>query len=149
MEKIELAPDFKEFLQLLNSEKVEYLLIGGYAVGMYGYPRATGDLDLWVAAHPENAKRILAALEKFGFGGLGATPDLLLEPKKVIRMGEPPVRIELLTQISGVAFEECFARREIVTIEDISVNVISLPDLKINKRASGRGKDLLDLEQLD
>ena len=105
-----LPQDFRDFLKLLNSKKIEYLLIGGYAVGYYGYPRATADMDIWIAIGKENAKKITKAIKDFGL----KTPDLceavFLEPGKIIRMGYPPIRIEVFTKISGVNFEECFSR---------------------------------------
>jgi len=109
-----LASDFKEFLKLLNSNGVEYLLIGGYAVGIYGHIRATNDLDIWVSISPENAARIERALRGFGFGAAALTPDLFLTPNNVVRMGVPPIRIEILTSISGVEFELCYAEKETI-----------------------------------
>ncbi len=143
-----LPPDFKEFLQLLNTHHVKYLLIGGYAVGYYGYPRATADLDIWIEKKPANADKIVRVLQDFGFGAKNLTPDLFLEEKKIIRMGVPPVQIEILTTISGVSFEECYAARQVDELDGIDVSLISLDHLKVNKKASGRHKDLNDLENL-
>jgi hypothetical protein len=143
-----LPPDFKDFLQLLNGNAVDYLLVGGYAVAYYGYPRATADMDVWVAIAPTNAQRAVQALREFGFDVPELSPELFLLPDKVIRMGVPPVRIEVLTTISGVSFDECFRQRTIAEIDGIPVNLISLEHLKINKRASGRLKDLADLDYL-
>jgi hypothetical protein len=143
-----LARDFKEFLKSLNSNSVEYLLIGGYAVAIYGYIRATNDLDVWVRIDPDNAVRIDRALRQFGFVTAGLTPDLFLVPNNVVRMGVPPIRIEILTSISGVEFGQCYAVREVVRIDDIAVPVISLARLRENKAASARAKDLADLENL-
>ena len=149
MATIRLPPDFKEFLRLLNSHEVEYLLIGGYAVGCYGYPRPTADVDVWIAVSPDNARRVLAVLGAFGFGaGTGASVGLLTQPGNVIRMGIPPLRIEIQTEISGVEFEECYARRLVKELDGIPVPIISIDDLKRNKRAAGRHKDLADLENL-
>ncbi len=145
---LELPPDFKEFLKLLNAQKVEYLLIGGYAVGYYGYPRATADMDIWIALHPQNAERVVAALREFGFDVPGLSPELFLKEGQIIRMGEPPLRIEIATTISGVNFDECFADRKVEVFDGIPVNLISLKHLKLNKKASGRHKDLNDLENL-
>jgi hypothetical protein len=144
---IQLPPDFKEFLQLLNSSKVEYLVIGGYAVNYYGYPRATADLDIWIAVMPENARRLARVMHEFGFTQADAA--IFLEERKMIRMGVPPIRLEILTSISGVDFPEAYARRLKTEFDGVPVNLIHLDDLKRNKRASGRLKDLLDLEQLD
>ncbi len=145
---LELPPDFKEFLKLLNAQKVEYLLIGGYAVGYYGYPRATADLDIWIAVHPQNAERMVAAFKEFGFDVPGLSPALFLKESQIIRMGEPPLRIEIATTISGVNFDECYAERQVDTFDEVEVNLISLRHLKLNKKAGGRYKDLNDLENL-
>ncbi len=144
---IQLPPDFKEFLRLLNSSRVEYLVIGGYAVNYYGFSRATADLDVWIAIGPENAERMANALHEFGFPNVSA--ELFLERRKVIRMGVPPVRVEILTSISGVNFTECYAARLESEIDGVPVKLIRLEDLKKNKRAAGRLKDQLDLENLE
>jgi len=142
---LELANDYKEFLRLL---RVEYLLIGGWAVGYHGHPRATYDLDVWIGISPANADRVVKALAEFGFDGTELSPNLFLQPDKIIRMGVEPVRIEIMTSISGVEFAECYGERLETTLNDVPVDLINLRDLKINKEASGRLKDLADLEQL-
>lgn len=108
---MQLSPDFKEFLQLLNDQQVEYLLVGGYAVAYYGYPRATGDIDFWLAVEPVNATRLVAVLDTFGFGSSAITPDVFLQDNKIVQMGVPPMRIDLFTTLSGVSFADCFTRR--------------------------------------
>ena len=148
MATIRQPPDFKEFLRLLEGNEVEYLLIGGYAVGFHGYPRATVDMDIWVATTPDNAPRVVTVLKEFGFDVPELSPELFLTEDQVIRMGMPPVRLEILTSISGVTFEECFAERVVGELDGVPVNLISLRHLKLNKRASGRNKDLNDLENL-
>lgn len=148
MATIRLPPDFKEFLRLLEGNEVEYLLIGGYAVGFHGYPRATVDMDIWVATTPDNAPRVVTVLKEFGFDVPELSPELFLTEDQVIRMGMPPVRLEILTSISGVTFEECYAERVVGELDGVPVNLISLRHLKLNKRASGRNKDLNDLENL-
>jgi hypothetical protein len=135
-------------LKLLNTHRVEYLLIGGYAVGYHGHPRATGDLDVWIAASPENASRLLTALEEFGFSQPDLTAEDIAKEHQIIRMGMPPFRIEVLTSISGVTFYNCFRRRIIDTIDGVEVNIISFERLKKNKLAAGRHKDLADLDSL-
>lgn len=145
---IELPNDFKEFLKLLNSHEVKYLVVGGYAVGYHGYPRATNDLDVWVAIAPENARQLVQVLTEFGFNVPDLSEALFLISGKVIRMGLPPVRIELLTSASGVDFEPCYRERLEVEWGGVPVKFISLDRLKMNKRASGRHKDLDDLEHL-
>lgn len=148
MATIQLPTDFKDFLRLLNAHKVEYLLIGGYAVGYYGYPRATADMDIWIAIHPRNAEKIVNALKEFGFDVPGLSSQLFLQQNKIIRMGVPPVRLEISTTISGVNFDECYEERVVTILDGVKVNLISLRHLKINKKASGRHKDLNDLENL-
>ncbi len=145
---IELPLDFKEFLKLLNEKNVRYLLIGGYAVGYHGYPRATNDMDVWIAIHPDNAQRMVTVLREFGFDLPELTPDLFLQENKIIRMGNPPMRLEISTGISGVEFDECYASRVVDTLDGVEVNIIDLPHLKANKKAAGRLKDLADLEYL-
>ena len=145
---IRLPKDFKELLQLLNSKKIEYLVVGGYAVALYGYPRATGDMDIWIAISKDNAHKTVEALKEFGFDAPELTEELFLEKEKNIRMGNPPLRIEILTSIDGVEFTECYGNKKTVTIDDIDINFISLEDLKKNKKASGRYQDLADLENL-
>ena len=145
---IRLPPDFKEFLRLLNSHRVEYLLVGGYAVGYHGYPRPTGDMDVWIAVSSPNAARVVGALVEFGFRAEDVPAALFTEPGKIVRMGVPPMRLEIVTSISGVDFAACYARRTSAVVDGVVVNVIGLDDLKTNKKASGRHKDLNDLEQL-
>ena len=143
-----LPPDFKEFLKLLKEHDVQYLLIGGYAIGYYGYPRATDDMDIWVAIHPDNAQKLVSVLKAFGLNDPTLTPELFLQKPKIIRMGFPPMRLEITTSISGVDFEECYQTRIVDKLDDIEVNLIDLESLKKNKRASGRAKDIADLENL-
>lgn len=145
---IELPRDFKEFLKLLNDKNAEYLLIGGYAVGYHGYPRATNDIDVWIAVKPENAERIVSALQEFGFDASDLSTAMFLQENQIIRLGVPPMRIEILTGISGVTFDECYAQRISDVIDGIPVNIIDLQNLKLNKKTSGRHKDLDDLENL-
>jgi hypothetical protein len=136
-------------LQLLNSKNIEYLVIGGYAVALYGYPRATGDIDIWIAISKNNAQKTVEALKEFGFAVPELKEELFLEKEKNIRMGTPPLCIEILTSIDGVKFEECYKNKNTVTIDNIKVNFISLNDLKKNKKASARLQDLADLENLE
>ncbi len=148
MANVNLPPDFKEFLKLLNAHQVEYLLIGGYAVAYHGYPRATGDMDIWIATHSDNTQKIVATLKEFGFDQSGLTPELFQQVDQIIRMGVPPVRIEIATGISGVNFTECYAARVVDVLDEVEVNLIDLAHLKINKKAAGRHKDLDDLDNL-
>lgn len=145
---IRLPRDFKEFLQFLKLRHVEYLLIGGYAVGYHGYPRPTGDIDIWIAIHPQNAQKLVTTLHEFGFDVPELSEDLFLKEDQIIRMGVPPLRIDITTKISGVDFEECYAERIVDVLDGIEVSLISLKHLRTNKRASGRLKDLNDLKNL-
>lgn len=144
----QLPPDFKEFLKLLNAKQVEYLLIGGYAVSYHGYPRATGDMDIWVAVNSDNAQKIVEVLREFGFDLPELSPQMFLRPNNIVRMGVVPFRIEVLTSIDGVDFNQCFTERIETMIDEVAVNVISLKNLKINKSSTGRSKDQNDLDNL-
>ena len=144
-----LNEDFKEFVALLNSNQVEYLIVGGYALAAFGHPRYTGDLDFWIGTETVNAKHVLATLDQFGFGALGIGLEDLTTPNRVIQMGFPPRRIDLLTSIDGVQFAPAFARRITVNVDDQRLNFISLDDFKTNKRSTGRNKDLADLDALN
>lgn len=147
MATIQLPPDFKEFLQLLSASNVEYLVIGGYAVGYYGYPRATGDMDVWIAFNPKNIRAVAEALRRFGFT-VPEPADSFLTEGQFIGIGHSPLRIEILTSISGVSFAECYAARTQALVDGVEVNMIGLQHLKKNKQASGRLKDLNDLQNL-
>ncbi len=144
-----LSQDFKEFVQSLNANNVRYLVVGGYAVSLHGYPRYTKDLDVWVELDAANANRIIRALDEFGFGSLGLQASHFLEPDQIIQLGYPPNRIDILTTVPGVAFEACFASKMVVEIDGVPVNFIDLENLKRNKRASGRLQDLADLDNLE
>ncbi|QQR60059.1 MAG: hypothetical protein IPG59_11430 [Candidatus Melainabacteria bacterium] len=147
MATINLHPDFKELLKLLNAHNVEYLLVGGYAVGSYGYVRATADLDIWVNCTKENSIKLVNALEEFGFGD-NVNEAMFRKDNNIVRMGLPPFRIEIMTSVSGVSFTECYERRNDLELEGLTINIIGLEDLKKNKLASARHKDLNDLEYL-
>lgn len=148
MDPQSLTRDFKEFLQLLNGHGVDYLLIGGHAVAFHGYPRATSDMDIWVAVNDDNASKMARVLAEFGFDVETAAKELFLQPDHVVRMGVAPNRIEVQTGIDGIVFNECYPRRITAQIDGVTVNLISLGDLKKNKLSSGRYKDLADLENL-
>ena len=148
MEQIEFPQDFVEFLKLLNAHNVEYLLVGGFAVAIHGYPRATADMDVWVARNQANAERMVLCLREFGFDTPDVTPELFEDPDRIVRPGEAPLRIEILMEIDGVNFDDCYSRADEQMVDGSPVPVISLNDLKVNKRASGRPKDRDDLENL-
>lgn len=144
-----LPPDFSSFLRLLNENDVEYLLVGGYAVGYYGYVRATADIDLWIPHDLKNADRLVLALGKFGFDVPELNAELFMKDDRIVRMGVPPMRIEIQTSISGVEFEACYEERVVARWDDLDVPVISLDRLIENKRAAGPLKDLADLQYLE
>lgn len=144
-----LNQDFKEFIQSLNDNQVRYLVVGGYAVAFHGHPRYTKDLDVWIAMSPENAAKVVKALEQFGFGSLGLKADDFLAPAHIIQLGYAPNRIDILTTVDGVEFEDCYATRVNVEIDHIGVSFIDLENLKRNKKAAGRHQDLADVENLE
>ncbi len=143
-----LSPDFREFVELLNKHKVKYLIVGGYAVGIHGHPRYTGDLDVWVSPNPETAQTMLHVMKEFGFGSFGLTESDFLAKDNIIQLGYPPFRIDVLTTIDGVTFEECYPSKVVIQDEGVPVNFISLKDLRKNKESSGRLRDLDDLDNL-
>lgn len=141
--------DFKEFIKCLNKHDVKYLIVGGYAVAVYGHPRYTKDLDVWVQIATDNAEKILKALEEFGFGSLDLAAKDFIEPQNIIQLGYPPNRIDIITAATGIDFEQSYANRFIIDIDGIEVSFIDLENLKKNKRATGRYQDLADLENLE
>jgi hypothetical protein len=143
-----LTPDFKEFIRLLNKNDVHYLVIGGYAVALHGYPRYTKDLDIWIDRNPKNAEKIMLALEEFGFGSLDLKATDFLEPNQIIQLGYPPNRIDIITSASGIEFEACFESKLVLKINDLEILFIDLENLKKVKKSTGRLQDLADLEKL-
>jgi len=143
---VKVNKDFKEFIELLNKNNVNYLLVGGYAVGYHSRPRYTEDIDIWIQPSLENAKKIIHVLNKFGFTGVSVSIEELIQPEKIIQLGLPPQRIDILTSIDGVNFNEAWERRIVDSFGDIPVFIISLKDLIKNKSSSGRTKDLQDIE---
>lgn len=143
-----LHQDFRELLELLNANHVEYLVVGAFALGFYGAPRSTGDIDVWIRVGEENAKRIEKALHDFGLSSLGYQTADFLDKNSVIQLGVPPVRIDIIMSISGVEFDEAYKRRVIVESSGTTINYISKEDFIKNKKASGRLKDLADIESL-
>ncbi|MDQ7825429.1 MAG: hypothetical protein RDV48_21690 [Candidatus Eremiobacteraeota bacterium] len=135
-------------LELFNSEKVDYLIVGGYALAFHGAPRFTGDLDLYVRPDRENAGRILRALECFGFGSLGLTADDFIEPERVVQLGLPPVRIDILTSLTGVSWNDAWLHRANGAYGGVPVFFIGKTQLVINKKALSRHRDLADIEAL-
>ena len=144
--RINFPKDFKEFVELLEKNKVEYLIVGGYAVGFHGHPRFTGDLDIWLKISEINSSNILHTVNEFGFASLGLTKQDFLTPENVVQLGYPPLRIDLLTDIDGVTFEDCFPNRQEVIQDGFKYNFISYDDLLKNKKASNRHKDKDDVD---
>ena len=142
-----LNQDFKEFIQLLNDNQVNYLVIGG-AIAVHGHPRYTKDIDIWIKISEENSQKIITALTEFGFGSLGLTAQDFQEPHQIIQFGYPPNRIDLITSPDGIDFQTCYVSKIEVILDDITVKFIDLDNLKKNKLASGRFQDLADLENL-
>lgn len=142
------SQDFKEFIELLIKNKAEYLIVGGYAVGIHGHPRYTGDLDIWLNPTTQNAELILKSVNEFGFSSFNLSLQDFTKPGNVIQLGYPPLRIDLLTEIDGVSFKECFDNRKEVTIDGLQVNFIGYNDLLKNKKESGRPRDIDDIENL-
>jgi len=145
---IPLPRDFQDFLRLLNANGIRYVVVGGYAVAFHGYVRYTGDLDIFVELSHENARKLARALREFGFDLPAVKPALFLRKGKIIRMGHEPMRLEILNEIDGVTFQECYKRRRIARLGNLKINFIALPQLLKNKRATLRQKDLADVEAL-
>jgi predicted nucleotidyltransferase len=148
MVMLELPQDFKELLKLFQENSVRYLLIGGYAVGIHGYPRPTGDIDIWVSDEIENARRVAKSLRTFGFKTSQLSDELMSRPRQLVRIGEFPLRVEIMNYADALEFEKCFGNRLMTEIDGIEISVIGLKDLKANKKAVGRLKDLSDIENL-
>jgi len=145
---MELSPDFKELLALFNARNVEYVITGGYALAFHGAPRYTGDLDILVKPDRGNAQRVLDALQAFGFASVGLTVGDFENPGKVLQLGVLPVRVDIMTSLTGVSWEEAFAGRAVGSYGDVPVHYIGRAQFIANKRATGRTRDLADLEAL-
>jgi len=145
---MEVQPDFKELLESLNAHDVEYLVVGGYALAFHGAPRYTGDLDVLVKPDEENAGRILRALEAFGFGALGLTAEDFKTPDLVVQLGVPPVRVDLITSISGVSWEEASSGSVDARYGEVPLRILGREEFIRNKKAVGRARDIADIEAL-
>lgn len=140
-----LNPDYRDMLLLLNEEGVEYLIVGAYALATYGFPRATGDIDLWIKPSPENAEKVWKAIIKFGAPLVNLTKEDLSTPEIIFQIGIVPRRIDIITSIDGVTFEQAWPERKQIEIEGLTVLVIGRHHLLINKQSTGRKKDLADV----
>lgn len=146
---MDLNQDWREWLESLNSSRADYMIVGGIALAIHGFPRSTGDLDVFVSATSENAQAVLRALAAFGFGSLGISESDLTTAGRVIQLGFPPRRIDILTSIDGVSWADARAHAMSTTIAGIPILVISRSDLAANKRAAGRPQDLADAARLE
>ena len=144
-----LNSDYKDILQSLSSKKVKFLLVGAYAMAAHGYPRSTMDIDLWIMPDPANAFLVLEALKDFGAPLNDLSPGDFLEKSMVFQIGVAPRRIDILTSVDGLEFEDAFTNSKLIELEGISVHVLGIPDLIKNKRCTGRIKDLADAEALE
>jgi len=145
---MEVQSDFRDLFALFNAREVDYLIVGAYALAFHGAPRYTGDMDILVKPSSSNAKRILAALKDFGFGSVGLKPEDFKIPDMVIQLGVPPVRVDLLTSITGVSWEEAFAGSVKNKYGEVPVHYIGREQFILNKRKLGRKRELADLEAL-
>ena len=145
---MKLTKDLREFIELLNSQRVEYVLVGAYAMAYHTRPRYTEDIDILVRPSPENAARLENVIRSFGFTSLGLSAADFQQQNQVVQLGQPPNRIDILTSISGVSFEEAWQGRQFGELDGITVPLLSKDCLIRNKKASGRDKDLEDLKRL-
>ena len=144
-----LNPDFKDMLSCLKGAGVEFIIVGAYALAAHGLPRATGDIDIWVRNSPDNARKVIAALKGFGAPTSDISEEDFTSPDVVVQIGVEPCRIDLLTRISGVEFDEAWGNRIGITIDDLEIYVLSKADLLRNKLATGRDKDRGDIAWLE
>jgi hypothetical protein len=147
LNKLKIHPDYYDFVKALNECRVEYLIVGAYSLAFHGFPRATGDIDFWIRPNTGNVKRFLAALEKFGFGEVDIVSDDILSGN-IIQLGFPPVRIDIISKLTGLTSQEIWESRQSCNFEDQNVYYIGKAAFIKNKRALGRHKDLADLELL-
>jgi hypothetical protein len=145
---MEIQRDFRDVLASFNAHKVDYIIVGAYALAFHGAPRYTGDIDIYIKPDPENAQRIMAALDEFGFGSVELSAADFERPDKIIQLGVPPVRVDMVTSITGVSWNDAFSGRVEGKYGDIPVHYIGREHFILNKRALGRKKDLADLEAL-
>jgi len=140
--------DFIDFIELLNQNNVEYMVVGAHALAYHGRPRHTGDLDIWIKPSVPNADKMVKVLKDFGFASLGLTNEDFLKENYVTQLGYPPLRIDILNAISGVNFDEAYAGRVLGQVDDLNISFINISDFIANKQASGRAKDLGDIDAL-
>ena len=144
-----LNQDFKEFIALLNQHNVQYIIIGGYALAFHGHPRYTKDIDIWIDAKEDNAKRVLDVLRDFGFGSVNLDIQDFISKENIIQLGYPPNRIDILTSAKGVVFGDCISSSHLIMIGDLEVRFLDIQNLIVNKQQTGRLQDLADVEALE
>jgi hypothetical protein len=145
---MEVQSDFRDLLELLNKHRVEYMLVGGYALAFHGAPRYTGDMDIFVRVSSQNAVRIMAALNEFGFGSVGLAAEDFQKENRVVQLGVPPVRVDIVTSLTGISWEDAYSNRVQGKYGDITLFYIGRDQFISNKKATGRKRDLADLEAL-
>jgi hypothetical protein len=145
---IQLPREFKEFIALLNAEKVDYLLVGGWALALHGHPRYTGDMDIWIRPTLENAEAVIRVLRQFGFRSKEFDPQAFTKAENIFRFGFPPMQVDIINTIAGVDFESCYQNKIIFQVGDVPINIICLDDFKKNKLATGRPKDIADADSV-
>lgn len=147
---VQFYSDFKDFIKLLNKFKIRYLIIGGYAIAFHSRPRATQDIDIFIDNSEVNAKKILKALDEFGFASLNIKKEDLIKDDAIIQLGVRPLRIDLVTSIEGVKFDEAYKNRVTINYADLkNISLISIKDLIKNKKETGREKDIFDIDWLN
>ena len=144
-----LSTEFREFVALLNAHRVEYLIVGAFAVGAHGHPRYTGDLDVWVRPDAENSGRVVEALNEFGFASFNLPAEVFAKTGKILQVGGRPLSIDIMTSIAGAEFGSAWSRRMTVDLDGLPAHFLGLEDLIASKKAAGRPKDLGDLDELD
>ncbi len=145
---MEIQPDYKELLELLNAHNVDYIIVGAYALAFHGVPRFTGDIDIFVKPESKNAERIVAVLKEFGFGSLDLDKSDFQQPDQVIQLGVPPVRVDLLTSLTAVPWHKAYSGKVEGTYGDVPIYFLGRKEFLANKKALGRKKDLADIEAL-
>lgn len=144
-----LEKDFEDFVKLLNKYKVSYMIVGGYALAFHGRPRHTGDLDIWISVSDDNADKLLKVVHEFGMSSLGLDKEDFLKPGYINQIGYPPLRIDILNSIDGVAFNDAIEDMQKIELEDdLTINFIGLNDFLTNKKASGRKQDIADIKEI-
>lgn len=143
-----LAKDFEDFIRLLNKHKVQYMIVGGYALAFHGKPRYTGDIDIWIGISEKNATKLLKVIKDFGLNSLGFTKEDFLKEGYISQIGRPPLRIDIINSIDGVTFEEAFKGMQDINLDGLIVSYIGLGDFIKNKQATGRKKDLADIKEI-